>query len=216
MNKRMKRSLILSAAFLLYTIVIKTADVRAIGPEGSSVGFGLLNGAIAKALGYHQLWYRISEIAGYLALAVIAVYGLVGLMQLIKRKSVLSVDRDILVLGCFYAAVGVFYVLFNKLVINYRPVILDEGLEASYPSSHTMLGLCVFLSAVMMENFGKNGGSRIYKNVLKGLAVVLVVTRTLSGVHWITDIIGGAILSAALLSFFDWGLERFAGKKDQK
>ena len=61
MNKRMKRSLILSAAFLLYTIVIKTADVRAIGPEGSSVGFGLLNGAIAKALGYHQLWYRISE-----------------------------------------------------------------------------------------------------------------------------------------------------------
>ena len=69
MNERMKRSLILSAAFLLYTIVIKTADVRAIGPEESSVGFGLLNGAVAKALGYHQLWYRISEIAGYLALA---------------------------------------------------------------------------------------------------------------------------------------------------
>ncbi len=216
-ENKLAKALLGLAVFIIFTILIKTVDVQPIGPEGSSVGFASLNGAVAKLLGFHELWYKLSGYIGYLALAVIALYGLMGLAQLIKRRSVAAVDRDILVLGCFYLAVGALYVLFNKLVINYRPVMLEEGLEASYPSSHTMLGLCVFLSAVRMESFGHKGGSPLYKKALLVLAALLLVTRLLSGAHWLTDIIGGAVLSCALLLFFDWGLERFgAGEKNLK
>ncbi|MBR0140260.1 MAG: phosphatase PAP2 family protein [Firmicutes bacterium] len=211
-HKPLVMAILLLVFFAVFTFLVKTVDVQAIGPEGSSVGFASLNGALAKG-GYRELWYKLSKYTGCLALAVIGVYGCLGLMQLIKRKDLKKVDRDIIVLGCFYLVVGILYVLFNKLVINYRPVILEEGLEPSYPSSHTMLGLCVFLSAVRMESIAPKGGSSLYKKVLAGLAVFLLLTRLFSGVHWFTDILGGALLSAALLCFFGWALDRFGGSE---
>ncbi len=211
-NRLPAMGILLLVFFAVFTFLVKTVDVQAIGPQGSSVGFASLNGALAKG-GYHELWYKLSKYTGYLALAVIGVYGGLGLMQLVKRKDLKKVDRDIIVLGCFYAVVGIFYVLFNKLVINYRPVMLEGELEASYPSSHTMLGLCVFLSAVRMESIAPRGGSSLYKKVLAALALFLLLTRLFSGVHWFTDILGGALISAGLLCIFGWALDRFGGSE---
>lgn len=210
MNKKTARALLLSAVFVIFTVLVKRVDVRMIGPEESSVGFGTLNGVIANWLGFRYSWYMISEIAGYVALLVIGLYGLMGLLQLIKRKNLFKVDKDILVLGGFYVVVGIFYVLFNKLVVNYRPVILEEALEASYPSSHTMLAVSAFLSAVRMELKGSKGKTGLFVYCLWVLAAVLVISRFMSGVHWATDILGGLLLSGALLSWFDAALDKFA------
>lgn len=210
MNKKTARALLLSAVFVIFTVLVKRVDVRMIGPEESSVGFGTLNGVIANWLGFRYSWYMISEIAGYVALLVIGLYGLMGLLQLIKRKNLFKVDKDILVLGGFYVVVGIFYVLFNKLVVNYRPVILEEALEASYPSSHTMLAVSAFLSAVRMELKGSKGKTGLFVYCLWVLAAVLVISRFMSGVHWATDILGGLLLSGALLTWFDAALDKFA------
>lgn len=210
MNKKTARALLLSAVFVIFTVLVKRVDVRMIGPEESSVGFGTLNGVIANWLGFRYSWYMISEIAGYVALLVIGLYGLMGFLQLIKRKNLFKVDKDILVLGGFYVVVGIFYVLFNKLVVNYRPVILEEALEASYPSSHTMLAVSAFLSAVRMELKGSKGKTGLFVYCLWVLAAVLVISRFMSGVHWATDILGGLLLSGALLTWFDAALDKFA------
>lgn len=210
MNKKTARALLLSAVFVIFTVLVKRVDVRMIGPEESSVGFGTLNGVIANWLGFRYSWYMISEIAGYVALLVIGLYGLMGFLQLIKRKNLFKVDKDILVLGVFYVVVGIFYVLFNKVVVNYRPVILEEALEASYPSSHTMLAVSAFLSAVRMELKGSKGKTGLFVYCLWVLAAVLVISRFMSGVHWATDILGGLLLSGALLTWFDAALDKFA------
>ena len=207
--KTKKTNLIFAIAmmviFVIFTIIIKTVDVAAIGPEGTAVGLSSINGPFHDIFDFNETYYKISEVLGIFSLMVCATFGCVGLLQLIKGKSLAKVDKDIWVLAGFYVIVMACYVLFEKVVINYRPVILDEGLEASYPSSHTILSLCVLSSAVyMFERYLKE--KKLLKNILSGLFIVLavltVISRAFSGVHWLTDIIGGVLLSLALLNFF--------------
>ncbi len=194
----------LFVAFVIYTILVKVIDVKAIGPENTSVGFSAMNAAFKKLVGFNENFYKISEIAGYAIFIFVAAFGILGIYQLIKRKSLFKVDGDILSLGIFYASMLAFYVLFEHVIINYRPVILDEGLEASFPSSHTMLALCVGITAMMeVRVYVKN---RLCMNCLRVLACVLTAVvffgRTFSGAHWISDIIGGVLLSIALIYEF--------------
>ena len=153
--------------------------------------------------------YKITEVLGLLVIAIVLIYGCIGIYQLVKRKNLLKVDREIIVLGCFYVLMAITYVLFEKVVINYRPILIDGELEASYPSSHTILALCIALSSlkVSKEYFNKKYIKKI--NIITIVLMSLVVVgRLISGVHWISDIIGGIIISLTLLSYFntvyDW------------
>ncbi|MCF0150729.1 MAG: phosphatase PAP2 family protein [Firmicutes bacterium] len=210
MKNKTIRACLLSAAFAIFTVLVMTADVQPIGPNESVVGLASLNGAVASALGFRYGWYMISEITGYLALAVMGLYALAGLLQLLKRKSLSKVDRDILVLGGLYAAVAFFYVLFDKLAINYRPVLLSQEPEPSYPSSHTLLAVTVFLSAVLLERRGRNSRAGLFEYCLWVCAILLVVSRFMSGVHWATDILAGLLFSGALLCWFELALDQLA------
>jgi undecaprenyl-diphosphatase len=142
-------SIFLTIISFLYVYLVKTVDIMAIGPKGSKVGFGTVNKYFKDMFTYNKTIYKVTEILGLIALLIVAIYGLVGLVQLIKGKSLSKVDKRLFILAIFYVAVLATYVLFEKVVINYRPVILDEGLEASYPSSHTLMSLCFTISAII-------------------------------------------------------------------
>ena len=215
MDKKNKfTTALLFGIFVVWTLVVKFVDVGP-GTEGTDLGLCTFNQKIAGVLPFNKMWYDVSEYLGYAALGVCLGFALFGLLQLIKGKSLKAVDKEIWVIAGFYVVVIAFYALFEVLVINYRPVILDEGLEASYPSSHTVLAICVFVSAfILFEKY-------LTKNkVVKGLAqaacivaaVFTVCGRFFSGVHWTTDIIGGMILSAALLMGFWTALNHKFGK----
>lgn len=198
-------------AFLLWTIAVIVIDVQAIGPNGSSVGFAALNKYFHNLTGENMTLYNITDVVGIIPFLFVFGFMILGLVQLIHRKSLLKVDRSILVLGGFYVVVLVFYVLFEKVVINYRPVLIDGNLEVSYPSSTTMLALCVIPTAIMQLNTRiKNTNLRkIVAYVLVALAVFMVVCRLISGVHWLTDIIGGILLSAGLVTLYSAVVRHF-------
>ncbi len=204
-----KRSFMLSAIlfvlFIIFTIVVKFVDVHNIGPQGSVVGLATINNSFRNVLDYNATFYKISEILGYISLLLVGLYGVVGIKQLIEKKSLFKVDRSILLLGMFYILVAIIYVIFEFVVINYRPIILDEGLEASYPSSHTILSICVCISSFLVSKkvFKKEKLVNIFNIFTIILMILVVLTRLLSGVHWLTDIIGGIILSLALCTLFD-------------
>ena len=191
-------------AFFLWTATIQFIDVQTIGPQGSSVGFATLNGFVHNLTGVHMYLYAITDWLGLVPLAFVMGFALLGLVQWIKRKYLLKVDYSILVLGGFYIVVMAVYVLFEVFVVNYRPVLIGGILEASYPSSTTMLVMCVMPTAIMQFN------ARIKNNILKrfvasaitAFVVFMVIGRLLSGVHWFTDIIGGALLSAGLVMMY--------------
>ena len=159
--------------------------------------------------------YKITDYLGYAALAVVGVFGLMGLIQLIQRKSLFKVDHAILALGALYIVVMGMYVLFEKVIINYRPVIMegDAHVEASFPSSHTVLAVVVLGSAMMMlSDYIQADGLRLALELLCIVVMVfLVIGRLFSGVHWLTDIIGGTLISGALLFLFAGVKEILAG-----
>ncbi|MBR0130958.1 MAG: phosphoesterase PA-phosphatase [Firmicutes bacterium] len=196
---------ILIVAFIIFTLGVSSFDVQAIGPNGTTIGFGTLNAKVMGLLSYNHAFYMASEILGYLGLLLAAAFGCLGLYQLIKRKSLLKVDRAILVLGVFFVLVLLFYVLFNSFIVNYRPIIMDGELEPGYPSSHTMLAICVFYmsGAALMEITNSPQLAASIRKALYALMALTVVCRFLSGVHWATDIIGAVLLSAAICSMYN-------------
>ena len=156
-----------------------------------------------ESIGENSLFKAITDILGYFALALVGIYALIGLYQLVNRKSFFKVDKEIIALGGFYIIVLALYVLFEKVVINYRPILEDGKLAASYPSSHTLLTLCVCISAIWInKKLFKSDMIKIFNAILLIVAAVTVIGRLLSGVHWFTDIIGGIIISSALLMLF--------------
>ena len=194
----------LFAVFVLWTVLICFVDVQAIGPEGSSVGFSTMNGFIHELTGVNWFLYTVTDWLGLVPIGVAFGFAVLGLVQWIKRKSLLKVDRSILTLGGFYIVVMAVYILFEIVVINYRPTLINGYLEASYPSSTTMLVMCVMPTAMMQfsTRIKNNLCRRCVMLVIAVFIAFMVIGRLVSGVHWISDIIGGALFSAGLVMMY--------------
>ena len=194
----------LLATFLLWTAAISGIGVQAIGPQGSTVGFAALNRFFHNLTGVRLSLYVITDWLGLVPIGFAFGFATLGLVQWIKRKNLAKVDRSIRILGGFYLVVMAVYVLFELVVVNYRPVLIEGFLEVSYPSSTTLLVLTVMPTAMMQLN------SRIKTPAFRrGIAAAIiafiafmVIGRLISGVHWLTDIIGGALLSAGLVMMY--------------
>lgn len=203
-RKKLCIAICILAVFLLWTAAIRIIDVQAIGPQESTVGFATMNQFIHDLTGVHMSLYIITDWLGLIPLGFVMGFAILGLLQWIKRKHLLKVDYSILVLGGFYILVMAVYVLFEKLVINYRPVLINGSLEASYPSSTTMLVLCVMPTAVLQ--FYDRIKNKIFRRCVTfgvtAFIIFMVIGRLVSGVHWFTDIIGGALLSTGLVMVY--------------
>lgn len=188
---------------VLFTVLVKTVDVKNVGVEGTEVGFSTVNKFVFDAIGVNMSLYHFTEILGIVSIFIAVIYGVFGIVQLIRRKSLLKVDKELIILGIFYIFVMLVYALFEIVVINYRPVLIEGDLEASYPSSHTLMTICICGGAMIANQSLLNGKIKAFSNVfLIAIIFATVVGRLISGVHWFTDIIGGIFISMALLMSF--------------
>lgn len=206
MDKK-KRNYIISGVLILiavlFTVLVKFIDVKSVGVNGSDIGFATINKFIFDLIGTNDVFYTITEYLGYIPLILVMVYAFIGLKQLVKEKDLKKVDKEILILGGFYVVVAFLYVFFEKCIINYRPILVEGELEASYPSSHTLLTICFCVSAIILNKKYFSKEIVKYLNIfLVVLTTVVVIGRLLSGVHWFTDIVGGCLISAAVLMIF--------------
>jgi len=195
--------------FVLWTIAVKTFDVAAIGPKGTEVGFAAINGFVHEATGINMSLYFVTDWLSLVPVAIMLGFALLGSFQWIKRRKITKVDKSILLLGAFYVVLAAVYLFFEVFIINYRPVLIDGVLEASYPSSTTVLMICVMSTAALeLEKRIKNN---VLKNIVYfGLPMLLfltVIMRFFSGVHWLTDIIGGIIIGRGLVDIYKFAAE---------
>ena len=213
--KRKRRILTASVSGLLFAVLIilvRFVDVQAIGPEGTRIGLTHLNRLVFEKLGVHMLWYEITDWLGIAAIGTALLFAVVGLAQWIRRKNLLKVDKEILALGGLYLIVIGFYILFELVIVNYRPIIMPGSIhpEASFPSSHTML-VCVILGSAI-PLLGKYVKSEVLCKTLRiicaAIIAITVIGRLISGVHWFTDILGGILISVMLLNLYAAILER--------
>lgn len=212
MKIRITLSAIFAALFAALIWAVKTVDVAPIGPAGTSIGLSTINKAVHDALGTNVFWHEAINLLGIAAIASGSVFAVMGLVQLIKRRSLIKVDSEILTTGVLYVTIGVLYAVFEKIIINYRP-ILEEGQtfpEAAFPSSHTVLAIVVMGSIFILV--GKYVADRKKVRDIKAICALViaisVVGRLISGVHWFTDILGGMLISAALLCAYSAALRK--------
>ena len=204
--KNLYLAIIFIAAFVLWTDLLCFLDLKAIGPKNSVVGFSTLNQFVHSLTGVNMWLYTVTDWLGLVPIAFALGFGLLGFAQWINRKKITLVDYDLFVLGGFYLVVIAVYILFEYMPLSYRPVLINEVLEISYPSSTTILVMCVMPTAIMQFK------NRIKNIALRKIVIILITTfilfmvigRLISGVHWFTDIVGGALLSAGLVMTYNF------------
>ena len=193
-------------------VLVCFVDVQAIGPEGTRIGLSHLNRFVFELFGVNMLWYEVTDWLGLAAIGTAFLFAAAGLIQWIRRKDIRKVDKEILSLGGLYFIVIGLYVLFELVVVNYRPILMPGSThpEASFPSSHTML-VCVIMGSALLL-LGKYVHGKILRKVLQAICAatigVTVLGRLISGVHWFTDIVGGVLISIMLLNLYADILER--------
>ena len=201
--------------FALWTAAIMYIDVQPIGPEGTAVGFAGLNGQFHALTGVNWLLYTVTDWLGLVPILICGCYGILGLIQWIRRKKLPRVDADILLLGVYYLLVIFGYLFFEMVPVNYRPVLIDGYLEASYPSSTTLLVLSV-MPTLKFQTDRRCANAKV-RRLTAGFVILfsafMVIGRLVSGVHWITDIIGSVLLSGSLYLLYRAAVVRAGQRK---
>ena len=198
--------------FAALTAALKIVDLQPIAADGSLVGFGTVNLAFHNLTGVNWTLYSVTEYGGYLAIASMLVFFVIGLAQLVRTRSPKGVDKAIYLIAVAYVIMLVLYVGFDKIAINWRPVLVDGELEPSFPSSHTFLAIGTMGCAITwVRDRVRSSGARSAATIICALiALIVVAGRLLSGVHWLTDIIGGVLLGLALVFAYRYCVQRFA------
>ena len=190
--------------FVIWTLLIQIVDVQPFGQNGTDIGFATFNCWFHKLSGVHMTIYTITDWLGLIPLVVCMIFGGIGFVQLVKRGSLFKVDYDIIFLGIYYVIVIFGYLIFEMIPINYRPILIEGFMEASYPSSTTMLVLSVMPTLVFQVN--RRLKNTVVKKIVSILTVIfsafMVIGRLVSGVHWFTDIVGSIMLSAGLFYIY--------------
>ncbi len=219
-NWKLPVGALLLVLFLVLIVLLKTVDVALDAETGKEIGLSSLNFAVRDAIGVHLRFYDVTEYFGYLAIALAAGFAIWAAVRFFaSRFSLRKMGFDFVVLACLYAAVILFYLLFEIAVINFRPLLLDGTTpEASFPSSHTMLSIAVFVSAarILYRRFALRVSPVLFSLPFYLLAAFVTVARLLSGVHWLTDIVGGVLLASALLFLFSFFSDRVPIETDEK
>ena len=208
MNKSKKKSLLMGiislAMFAVWTVLILTVDVQPLGQNGTSIGFATFNCWFHHFTGVNMAIYTITDWMGLVPVVICLVFAGIGLVQLIKRRSIFRVDADIMILGVYFVIVFLAYAIFEIIPINYRPILIEGRMEASYPSSTTLLVLSV-MPALVEQIKRRLSGIRV-KQIITiaaiAFSVFMVTGRLISGVHWFTDIVGGELLSVGLYMLY--------------
>ena len=202
-RKNLIITILLLVSSIIFIVLLKRIDIKCDAVNNSCIGLATINQFIFDKIGVNMIWYTITDWLGIIPILMSVVYAIIGLKQLMKRKSIKKVDKEILCLGVFYILVILIYILFEKCIINYRPILMNGFLEASFPSSHTLITICLCGSSIIVNNrLFKKKFTKMLNVISLFIIIITIIGRLISGVHWFTDIIGGILISSFLLMLF--------------
>lgn len=119
--------------FVIWTVLIQRVDVQTLGVNGTDIGFATINCWFHQLTGVHMEIYTITDWLGLVPIFICMIFGGIGCVQLMKGRSLFKVDYDIILLGIYYVLVVFGYLIFEMIPINYRPILIEGFMEASYP-----------------------------------------------------------------------------------
>lgn len=195
---------ILFTGFIIYTLCVMHVDIKPLGLEGSKIGFASINVPIHEFLGYNMIFYYISKFIGILTFAVAGFFGVLTIVEMVVRKGIFKANQSLYALMVIYVLVILAYIFFEKVPVNFRPVDMGEGLEPSFPSTHTMMAVTVYVTGAIQIKYRLDESKikKIVMAVLYSLNGLMILCRMISGVHWFTDILGGVVIGSVFISLY--------------
>lgn len=209
--------------FIILIILLKCVDVKTLY-DCDSIGLAGLNKVYYKE--YNKALDILSDVIFYLVIAFNVFLIVLYAINLSKTKSLKAgykfyIYFSILLLGI------ILWLLFDKVIcINTRPNIKDGVVEGSFPSTHVFLTAYIVLSSPYLflkmeknkglEKANKLGFEEIITIIFISIALVMTVLRLYSGMHWLTDCVGGLILGFFLFGLFYLFVCIFKNKKTQE
>ena len=190
--------------FVVLTVTLLCVDVQsaATGP----IGWATINLWWRDLLGVQNIWHLISDI-----IVGVTLLALVGMLVwqfviILRGKSLRALTLRWWVFDITIIVLGLCYLLFQFVVINYRPIVLDGIAEVSYPSSHILLVATLWPLILCMCRQGiKSLTWRRILLICGWLMLVLgVIARLCCGYHWFTDVLGALLLSTVLVTWFQF------------
>lgn len=187
---------------VLFTVAVDKIDLALVW--GKEIGFSKMNLAVHEMLGTSETFDLISDLVMVFSALVLGGMVFIGTYQIITGKGLKKVDRELILSGVVLVLTALVYVFFENVIINFRPVLEDGLLEASYPSTHVLLSVVVNILAIdYIRTKIENKKLRIVAiSSIATFCVIGIVTRILCGMHWITDIVGALLISGALVMIY--------------
>ena len=205
--------------FITFTVMVRCVDAHYIEDVGY-LGFYTLNMNVNEFVRQqdNHLFDVLTDILLFLSLATVLPFAIIGIHQLVKRKSLAKVDPLIyFMLGAYILSV-VHYVTFILTSINASPLSTPDEIKQSYPSTHVFIFI-TYLFVALTGLFRYIKMSKVAKIsaicVVSILSIIMVIFRLYSGQHYLTDIIGGVLLAAFNITL-PYMLYRLIIKEEQK
>ncbi|MBR0381324.1 MAG: phosphatase PAP2 family protein [Eubacterium sp.] len=215
MKKYLRNAVLAGVLYALLILLLTNVDRAVAGPKGTVVGLSHINVLFHNMTGFIPFWYNLTEVLGVVCLLFAIGLAATGLVQLFRRRDIFMMDREFLFLGTLYILTLIIYIIFERACINYRPMLLpgDRFPESSFPSTHTLLSMTVYGSAMIL--IGRLVSNRILAKTARIICLVLCILtvggRLLSGVHWFTDILGGILLGLTLVNLYGLACQMSGG-----
>lgn len=195
-------ALILTAVFVVLTITVKYVDQKNIGSQ--VIGWATINLWWRDIIGVRNFWQIASHIFAAITLIILVMFLVWQAIALLRRKSFRTMPRHWWFFDLTLIALALCYIVFQIMVINFRPLLIDGVAELSYPSSHVLL--LATLWPVFILTLSREVKSRPWLRVASVIGIIVmtvgIIARLLSGYHWFTDIIGGIMLGAVLTCWY--------------
>lgn len=146
----------------------------------------------------HDKAYMVLKIVySYLPLLIYALYPVLlinNLITIIKGGSPENFITTLTVPAVTFLSVTLLRILINKPrpyeAMNINPLIKKDTVGKSFPSRHSA---SIFTIAMASFNY-----SVILGTILVIIGIIMCISRVLAGVHYISDVIAGAVYSVIL------------------
>ena len=199
-----------STVILLVTLIIALLYID-VGYVNGNVGLFVINNFFATYK-INSSWDIFTTVILDITFVFIFTLVGIGIFQAIKRRSILKIDRNVVVTEILVVLMLLFSLFFSNVIFINNSPVLQNGVEvSSFPSNHIVIVTFVFLTlATLVKDYFeivKIGKINIIcKFVSFGIAIIMialmVVGKTLSGRIWFTDAISGLLLGLFFYSLF--------------
>ena len=198
---------------VIMVIALKFESGVPIGDLGS-INLRALNNGFRGLFGYEQggyfrSLYLITEGLGVVSILACLFWTGMGIKDLIKYRDINDVDKSIFATWLLYVLALIVWRVTLKISVSYAPVSVHpkSALVVSFPCGNTFLIIISMCSSIYLIGYFLEEKKKLVLALRVACIAILalgIIFRTVSGVNWLTDILGAigfAVPAVVLYSF---------------